>query len=102
MQSYRYSSEPSLLALHSITNSNRPEGDSREHQFDARIYNGIPIDITRMIARVARNFATDNRKKVLGLGLFITQVAYYLEIDLVVADLTEVSASAKPADLTVL
>lgn len=66
------------------------------------IHNEISINMTRMIAWLARYFATDNQKKALGLEPFITQVAYYLEIYLVVGNLKEVYASAKLADLTFL
>lgn len=68
----------------------------------SHIYRGISIDMARVIARVVRNFPIDYRKQSLGIGPFITRVANYLEIDLVRADLTEVSTSTIPANLTVL
>lgn len=63
-------------------------------------YRGISINMARVIDRVSRNFANDPKKQSLGVGRFITRVANYVEIDLAGVDLTEISPSTIPTNLT--
>lgn len=78
LEGHRYFFSLALFTCYSFTNSCRATDYS----------GGITVAMGRIIAQIARNFATDLRKQSLGLGPFITRIVYYLEINIARADLT--------------
>lgn len=68
----------------------------------SHVSEGIPMDMTRVFARFAIEYAIDTRKHILGLGPFIARIARLLGIDIVSATLTMVSTFIAPIGLTTL